>query len=156
MKKLANVFLFAGLLLTLLFVSGQAFADHEGKWAMRGQDKAEEEYQCPVVEKFMSKARFFLKQKKELSLSEDQIQSIKQLKVGVKKAYIQQKAAHEIFSLDIEQALSEPKPDVNAVGALIDQHAVSMAKMSKDTVTSYVNLKAILSEEQLAKVKELY
>ena len=155
MKKLANVFLFAGLLLTLLFVSGQAFADHEGKWAMREHDKGEE-YQCPVVEKFMSKARVFLKQKKELSLSEDQIQSIKQLKVGVKKAYIQQKAAHEIFSLDIEQALSEPKPDVNAVGALIDQHAVSMAKMSKDTVTSYVNLKAILSEEQLAKVKELY
>jgi len=80
----------------------------------------------------------------------------KQLKVGVKKAYIHQAVENEIFALDIGQVLSQPKLDNNAVGTLIDQHAVSAAKMAKDTVTSYVNLKAILSEEQLAKAKELY
>lgn len=116
----------------------------------------DEEYSCPVTAKFMAKAHFFLENQKELGLSDDQVGSIKELKFAAKKAYVQQMSALQLFSLDIDHKLSQPKVDVEGTQAMIDEFSGSMAAQGKDMVASYAKLKAVLTEEQLTKAKALW
>src|SRR3989338_5299836 len=87
--------------LVLLLAVGLCFlpaasADHGQGCGSAGCPMAnkggEEQYQCPITAKFFKKAHFMLDNKEELGLSEDQVKSIKALKLEVKKAYIQQSA----------------------------------------------------------------
>lgn len=116
----------------------------------------EKEYNCPVTGKFMKKTHFFLENQKELALTEEQVRSIKELKLGVKKSYIRQMAELQVFALDVDQALSEPKVDVEGIQAMIDQFSTSMSDSAKKTVADYAKLKSVLTPEQLAKAKELW
>jgi len=104
----------------------------------------------------MTKAHFYLENQKEIGLSEDQVNSIKELKLERKIAYVRQMSEQQVFILDVTHKLSQPKVDVEGIGAMIDQQIVPMAASAKETVAAYAKLKSILSEEQRAKAKELW
>jgi len=156
-KKVLSAVVVASLLLSFPMAS---FARWDGGSCEGDQcpfkGKGEEQYACPVTEKFMKKAEFFLDNQQAIGLSDDQVSEIKQLKLDVKKAYIRGMAEHEVFSLDIQSQLSQPKVDTDAVNGMIDQFAAGMTKGAKDTVASYVKMKGILSKDQMAKAKEIW
>ncbi len=154
MKKgiLFNVALVA---IAAMLATTPAFADHGGyKKACSVCDKGE--YKCPVTGKFMQKASFFLENKDGIGLTDDQEMKIKQLKMGVKKKYIQQTADMEIFMLEITDKMSQPKVDVEGLNALVDEGTAKMAASTKEVIASYAELKGVLSEDQMAKAKEIW
>lgn len=111
---------------------------------------------CPVTAKFFKKASFFLDNKDEIGLSEDQVKAIRALWGEVKRSSIRAKADMEVWTLDLMDKLSEPTVDTVAVGAMIDQGMAGFSSGAKATVDKYVQLKAVLSEAQMAKAKEIW
>lgn len=111
---------------------------------------------CPIAEKFMTKAHFFLDNQKEIGLSEDQVNQIKKMKVDMKKNAINGKAAHEIFGLELEQHLSQPKINLEAVNSFIDQSMAAMTQGAKDSVAAYAALKGVLTEDQMKTAKQIW
>ncbi len=149
--------------LVLFLSSPAAFADYQGgpcaggKCPFKGRGMmAEEMYACPITQKVMTKAHFFLDNQKELELSDDQVRQIKEIKLETKKAYLRQMTEHQIFELDVQYKMSEPKLDRKGIDAMIDQVAKSMTASAKETVSAYEKLKAVLSEDQLKKAKDLW
>ena len=155
MKKKALFCMVPLVVAAMLVVMPAAFADHGGyRKACPMSDK--EEYQCPVTGKFMQKASFFLDHKDEIGLTDEQEMKIKQLKLDVKKKYIQQTADMEIFMLEITDKMSQPKVDVEGLNSLVDEGAAKMAASTKEVIASYAELKGSLSEDQMAKAKEIW
>lgn len=159
MKKLF-VLMIAGALLLSPSIS---YAEHGGhgdcgkKCAFKkGGHGGGEEYQCPITAKFMKKAHFYLENETALGLSEQQVETIKDLKFTMEKGYTQSMAGHQLLMLDVMNALSKPEIDVPAIHALMDQQIPEMAAFAKETVTNFAKLKSVLSKEQAAKAKELW
>ena len=116
----------------------------------------EEKHECPIAGKIMKKAHFFLDNKDELGLSEEQVASIKSIKWQTKKAAILQEANMKVGMMEMEAKLSEPTVDVEGISAMIDQGMAGMAQEAKTSLANYAKLKAVLSDEQMAKAKELW
>ena len=162
MKKTVSLLVVSGLLLYFLG-SSVGYSDC-GMCPMRGQGSSggygrdhgmKGKYECPVTDEFMSAAHFYLENEKELSLTEEQVESIRALKLERKKAYIHQMADYQVFGLDLYQKLSEPKVDVSGTNTLIEHQAATMVTSAKETVAAYAKLKSVLTGEQMAKAKEL-
>lgn len=119
-------------------------------------DKKKEECGCPIIAKIAKKSAFFLKNSAEIGLTDDQVASIKALKLENEKASIMAKAGMEAGKLDFEAKLSEPKLDVDGLNQMIDAGMAQMATGAKESVARYAKLKAVLSEEQMKKAKELW
>lgn len=111
---------------------------------------------CPITDKLMSKAEFFLDHQTELALTEDQMNTIKTLKLESKKAYLRAMTDHKIFSLDVKHMMAQNPVDQEGLNAMIDQMSAAMNTTAKETLASYVKLKAVLTEAQMAKAKELW
>ena len=122
----------------------------------KGCDKGDLEYQCPVIGKFMKKAKFFLDNSQEIGLSDDQVSQIKALKDEVKKMYVRQGAEMEVFTIDLHAKMSEPKVDVEGINKMIDASATGMAQGAKAVVEKYAQLKAVLSDDQMNKAKAVW
>ena len=167
MKKIVAI----GLLLCALVVPSVSYAEHsqgdsaadDKKQCSMHKDKdcskadcGDEQYACPIVAKFFKKAKFFLKNKTEIGLNEEQIKTIKGLKTEVKKTYIRQMAEMQIFELDLDSKLSEPKVDVEGINAMIDQGMLGMSQGTKSTVEAYAKLKGVLSDDQMSKAKAIW
>ncbi len=158
MKKIIlSSFLIAMMALSF---SGNALAECEGghcsmkkKW---GGECGKGKGQCPITEKIMKKAYFFLDNQKALGLKEDQVTAIKAIKMDVKKAEIRQMAEMQVFQIDLKTKLSEPTVDIEGINAMIDSMSAGMASSAKASVASYAKLKAVLSNEQMSKAKEIW
>ena len=162
MKKMVSLLVVSGLLLCFLG-SSVGYSDC-GMCPMRGQGSSggygrghgmKGKYECPVTDEFMSAAHFYLENEKEIGLTEEQVESIKAMKFERKRVYIHQMADYQVFGMDLYQKLSEPKVDVSGTDTLIEQQAAAMVASAKETVAAYAKLKAVLTGEQQAKVKEL-
>jgi hypothetical protein len=106
--------------------------------------------------KFFHKAHFLLSNEEELDLSEDQVESIKDLKLTVKKNIIQQDAEVEILALDIRSKLYGHVIDVDGARSLIEQkYALKQAKAMM-LVQAIADVKALLSAEQYELMKDLW
>ncbi len=163
MKKL-----YAFLILTLLalpLAAAPVFANHggckHGQCSLRKSgcdhgDCGKASGGCPLVEMFMKKAHFFVDHQKALGLSDEQVNKIKTLKMERKKAIIRQTADHQIFMVDVTMKLHETPLDVEGLNAMIDQATASMATAAKETVAALVELKGVLSEEQMATAKGIW
>ena len=116
----------------------------------------DESSQCPIASKLMKKAKFFLKNQKEIGLSEDQVAQITALKMATKKSSIKMKADMEIFELDLMERMSAPKLDVEGANAMLDQAAAGWGAGAKATLADYAKLKAVLTDAQMAKAKEIW
>ncbi len=164
MKKTIAVVAVASFLVLSVQTSAFAFLGRKGgagKMCPMGQpeygwQRGGEEARCPVAAKFMKKAHFFTEHAEELGLTEEQTKSIEDLKIAREKAQIQATSETKIFELDLKQKLSEDKLDVEGIQVMIDTHTAAMAKSMKDSVADYAKLKALLSDEQLAKAKTMW
>ncbi len=126
------------------------------KQGAQGYGEDSSSHSCPITDKFMTKAHFFLSKQKELGLSEEQVSTMKGLKLKAKKAYLRQMTEFQIFGLDLKEKLSQPKVDTESVNTMIDEFSASMAAFSKEGVTDYVKLKSVLTDAQAVKAKELW
>jgi Spy/CpxP family protein refolding chaperone len=131
------------MLLALSLVSPQVFAGHGGG---KGGD---------LAGKFFYKAHMLLELEDKLGLSSEQVKTIRDLKMSVKKDYITKEAEIEILKLDIHSQLKNDKADLAAINALVDQKYEIKKAMSKTLLESYVTLKSAVTKEQWAKFKEL-
>ena len=111
---------------------------------------------CPIVEKFMKKAHFFLENQSEIGLSDDQVSKIKTMKMDMKKNMIRHMAEQQIFMLDMKSKLSEPALDIEGMNAMIDQAMSGMATGAKSMVAALAELKGVLTEDQMTKAKEIW
>jgi len=146
MKKFVAVFLIA----ILAFPTALSYADHGQCPTGKGGHK------CPVTEKFMKKAHFILENKDEIGLTEEQVKTIKDLKLKVKKGAIKQGADLEIMMLDVEDKMSEDQVDVEGINAMIDEGFGSMSDTTKEVVSDYAKLKGTLTPEQMTKLKSIW
>jgi hypothetical protein len=163
MKKLLIV---VAAVLSLAVSAGPAWAEcckhgdqcpiSQGKDRGESRGKDSKHSQCPITDKTIEKAKFFLKNAAELGLSEEQTQAIKTIKVEAKKAAIRQEAEMEMFMMDVESKLADPVVDVEGLGAMFDTASAGMSTEAKGMIAQYAKLKGILSKEQMAKAKEIW
>jgi len=109
-----------------------------------------------LEEKFMYKAHKIMKNSDELGLSDEQVDSLRALKVAAKKNWIRQNAEIEAIAVDIKAGLYENPVDAAALHRLIDQKYELKKQKSKDLITAYAQLKAMLTEEQWKTLKDLW
>ncbi len=114
------------------------------------------ESQCPIANKLMMKSHFLLENKSDIGLTDDQVKSIKELKLQAEKDSIMQAADMKTFMLDLDSNLSEDKVDVEATSALIDKGFASASAGAKTNLAAYAKLKSILTPDQIAKMKALH
>lgn len=150
MKLLRSFF---ALLVMTSFLAAPAWADGMCKKCMGGKQK---EYQCPVIGKFMEKAHFFMSNKEEVGLSDDQVAKIKELKLAVKKIHVRQEADMKLMFLDLDAKMSEPKVDVEGINAMIDQGSAGMSASTKEVIQAYADLKSVPTQEQMEKLKAIW
>lgn len=165
MKKMSALLMF--VLLAMPLAAAPALANHSDKGCGQGQCSSKKEgcskggcgkesNGCPIVEKFMEKTHFFLDNQAEIGLSDEQVSTIKAMKMDMKKTMIRNRAEHQIFMLDMKSKLSEPAIDVEGINAMIDEAMTGMASGAKAGVAALAELKGILSEEQMTKAKEIW
>lgn len=106
--------------------------------------------------KVLKKAHFILSNKEELSLSDEQYDKIKAMKISVKKNLIKQDAQIDLLAIDIKTEMWEDKPNVAAIDKLIDQKYDLKKEKAKMLVKTYVDMKGILSDSQMDEMKALY
>ncbi|MBN1688825.1 MAG: hypothetical protein JW893_06960 [Candidatus Omnitrophica bacterium] len=97
-----------------------------------------------------------MKNQEALGLSDEQLDVIKKLKWDLKKEMIKQTAEIDVLEVDIDAALYEDTVDMEKVGGLIDQKYEYKKAKAKTIAGAVAELKKILTEEQLAKLKELH
>jgi hypothetical protein len=125
--------------------------------AQHGHGRSDKsEYACPITEQFMDKAKFYLENAEEIGLTDEQISTIKALKLEAKKMHIRQEAEMKVFMLEVKAKMAEPKVDAAALGTMVDQASAGMAAASKALIEHYAKLKAVLSEEQAKQAKAIW
>lgn len=163
MKK--SVGLLLGLLMMLTLAGAPAFADKHcegGRCPFSdkkdcGQDKdCDKKGECPIAAKVLKKADFFLSNKSEIGLSDDQVSQIKAIRLGTLKSMIRSKAEMEIFEMELMDKMSQPSLDLEGLNASIDQASAGWGAGAKATLADYAKLKAILNEGQMTKAKEIW
>lgn len=155
LKKIMFI-LFLGM---TVFLSSPAFAR-----SMEGYDKGKEcsmmmskgQCGCPIANKFTMKSDFLLEHKTDIGLTDDQVKTIKDLKLQMEKDGIRQSADMKTAMLDLEAKLTEDKVDVEGTNAFIDKNFASASAAAKSNLNAYVQLKAVLTPDQLTKMKALH
>ncbi|MFH1847184.1 MAG: hypothetical protein ABH869_06495 [Candidatus Omnitrophota bacterium] len=109
-----------------------------------------------LEEKFSCKALFIMENEEELGLSEQQIDSIKELRMTAKKDIIRKKAEIDIVGLDIKKELWEDTINVAVIDALIDQKYDFKKEKQKILIKAYASLKNVLTEDQKQKMKNIF
>lgn len=149
MKKILAVMLVAVFVLSTL-----AFTDSAHAWGKWGRKKCESKWS--MEEKVMNKAKFMMKYEDEVGLSEEQVEKIKEIKMDTKKDLIKKKAEIDVVKVDIKSMLYDDKIDLDAVNQLIDKKYDLKKSKSKMLVKAYADLKSIPTDEQMAKMKEIW
>jgi len=107
-------------------------------------------------EKYFWKVKFMLGNKDELGLSDEQVDQIKEQKYQIKRQKIEAAARMETDKLDIYHELKKDAPDMGRIDILIDDKIDAKRGLLKSYVNGIVELKAVLTAEQMVKAKALY
>ena len=142
-----------------VFLCSTAFAHF---WNGKGKGKEcpvsveKEHCQCPIMGKFMKKAHFLLEHKSDIGLTDDQVKTLKELKLQMEKDSIRQRADMKTFLLDLKSKLAEDKVDVEGASALIDENFSTVSAAAKSNLATYAKLKSLLTPDQMTKMKALH
>ncbi len=155
LKKMMLV-LFLGM---TVFLNSPAFANSmdggcKGKDCYGKMDKGHS--QCPIANKFMMKAHFLLENKAGIGLTDDQVKTIKDLKLQMEKDSVRQGADMQTFMLDLQSKLAEDKVDIEESNTLIDKGFASASASAKSNLQAYAKLKSLLTPDQMTKMKALH
>ncbi|MFH1552248.1 MAG: hypothetical protein ABID83_01225 [Candidatus Omnitrophota bacterium] len=118
--------------------------------------KKEKGYDKGLDEKIFCKAKFILQNEDELGLSDKQVEKIKALKFETKRELVKRDAEIDLVMIDIKEKLYMDKVDVPGMNALIDKKYEMKKEKAKYLVKQYADLKAILTDEQMDKMKALW
>ena len=156
MMKKMMFFLFLGMAVFLSSTASAHFWDGKckGKECPIKIDK--EHCQCPITDKFMKKTHFLLEHKSDVGLTDDQVKTIKELKLQMEKDSVRQSSDMKTFILDLKSKLSEDKVDVAGANALIDKNFTSASAAAKSNLAAYAKLKSLLNPDQIKKMKALH
>jgi hypothetical protein len=156
---------FLSIFTLALALSAPVFANHEGGCPAGQHDcdggsgcsnGGQQQGGCPITAKFMAKSAFFLDNKDALGLSDDQVKTIKALKLEVEKTSVRQGADMQIFMLDVMAKLQDDTVDVEGTNSLIDKGSAGMSESVKSVVAAYAKLKGTLTAEQATKAKAIW
>lgn len=107
-------------------------------------------------DKFYCKAHFLVENALELGLGDEQIEKIKTVKHDVGKNMIKNDAEIEMLGLDIKQALGKDEVNLAEINSLIDRKYVLKAQKAKELAQACVNVKNVLTKDQVKKMKEVW
>ncbi|KJJ83435.1 secreted protein [Candidatus Omnitrophus magneticus] len=124
--------------------------------AREGCEKYSEGKEPSCEKKFFCKTDKILENKEELSLTDEQIKTIKDMRLSVKKEMIESKAKIDILAEEIQALLHETVIDEEKAFSLIDEKYEQKKNKTKLIIKSYIELKKLLNDEQMKKLKELY
>jgi len=141
------------LLIAISFITGSflvsgAYAKDYGM--MKGYAKG---HGMDMTDKFFKKASFILWNAEELGLSENQIDKIESLKYDTKKDLLMKEAEIDVIALDIKRELRKDSPDTSAINKLLDKKYDLKKEKTKKLVSSYVDLKSMLTDSQMKELK---
>ena len=108
-----------------------------------------------LEEKMLMKVHMIMKNQEELNLSEDQIESIKNLKVNTKKELIKKNAEIDILCVDIKSKLWEEIIDIKEINKLVDKKYALKKEKTKSLIAACAKIKKTLSKEQKQNLKKL-
>jgi Spy/CpxP family protein refolding chaperone len=139
MKKILFSMVAAVLLISFLAVPVYAGSGYKNY----GKQKSK------LESNFFKKVMFIYDHKDMLSLTDKQLDEIKELKIALKKSLIQNKADIEIISIDIKSnVFYSDSIDLKATEKLIDQKYKYKTERAKTLVRAHAKLEKILTEEQ--------
>lgn len=156
MNKRIMFLLFLGMTFFFSSTASAHFWNGKSKGQQCPREMGKDHYQCPIASKFMMKAHFLLEQKNEIGLTEDQVKTIKDLKLQMEKDSLRQSADMKTFMLDLHSKLGEDKVDVEGTNSLIDKSFSSASIAAKSNLEAYAKLKGLLNVDQIAKMKQLH
>ena len=114
-------------------------------------------YHCgSKKDKVYRKACMLLKNREELGLSDKQVDKIKALKYDAKKAAIRRQAEIDIIAVDLRKEKHADTLNIEAVNKLIDKKYELKKEKAKASVKACAEIKGTLTEEQKAKLKEIW
>jgi len=100
------------------------------------------------------KKGFFLCCKEEMDLTDEQVLSLKKIKMNFAKGDIQRDADLKIAHLELKELLGADKVDIDKAGKKIKSIASMKAEKKIAHLKSFEKAKQVLTEEQLSKVKK--
>lgn len=92
---------------------------------------------------------------KELGLTEEQQQKLKDIGFNTAKAGIQQSAELRVRRLELARLMEAENPDRAAIDKKLQEISQAQAAMSRSRINALLDGRAVLTAEQRAKVKEL-
>lgn len=116
----------------------------------------EAEGKMSLDEKFFSKAKFLLANAEELGLTQAQKDKVDAVKLKVKKSLTMKEAEIDVLAMDIMDMLKKDAVDLSAVNKIIDKKYDLKNQKAKELVAGYVELRGVLTKDQLAKAKEIW
>ena len=119
------------------------------KWGQWGHKE------CPFAGCLMKTSCYLLKNKEELSLTDDQVSRIKAISEKREKDSIQLKADARKVYVDIKTEFSDENFDASGINALIDKKFDLKKQIVKSFVNSHAEILAVLTSEQREKLKEI-
>ncbi len=120
----------------------------DGGWKHSGSGRLDEI--------FFHKSHMILRYEQELGLSEEQVERVKTIMAETQKRLIRDEADIDVLSVDLMRELHKATIDVQTARSILDkQYEVKKGK-AMALVQSLADLKATLTPEQYAKLKELY
>lgn len=134
------------LLLGLIFMlsmSGMAFANHKGDHGFSLEGK------CYM------KLGFLMRYAKQLKLTDEQLQTIKDKKFEIMRQDIQLDSQIALVALDIQKQLMADVPNQTQIDTLIDSKVELKRTLMKAFAKTIVDVKTLLTPEQRAQFKEL-
>ena len=105
-------------------------------------------------EKVLGKMHLAMEHQEELTLSEDQYQKIRTLKIAIKKDLVRNKAEIDVLIIDMKSKLSEDPIDIEGVNKIIDQKYELKKAKEKALVEACVKFRGILTDEQKQKIEK--
>ncbi len=141
MKKL--IFL---LLITVMFVSTVNGAGYISKHMRQG---------AAMAEKNLYRGQMLLRMKTELGLTPDQVKKIEQISLNFQESVIKRMADTKILELKFANYLQGKKIDKKTVEKMIKEIAALKTDLQIDRVFHLLDIKSILTPDQLKKAEEL-
>ena len=97
---------------------------------------------------------FILQMREALELTDEQVAKLRSIKMDAEKKRIQQEADLKTLHLDLEDLLHQDKVNRGKVDSSIDKMGKLHGEMKKLGVHARLDAKAVLTSDQLKKVKE--
>jgi len=141
MKKLLVISSIIGL--GLVLISSSFVSARGGKRHGSGHQRGQMAY------------KMLLDHADEIGLSENQLTEMKQIFLASEKNIIKLKADRKILELDMRAEMENDTPDKKKVSSYIEKMNSLDGKIKKATVMRFIDIKSILTSEQMDKIKEL-